>query len=229
MTLPASGLITLSNVNTELGRSSTQIITLDDYYVRLLAGVPSGQIAMSNLYGKNASTVSISGNNQNYSGLQEYGYFGKDGSFGYSGFNGYGLAARSSGNPWYTSNQAQYNCAGYGGGQYGPNTITVTAGVRPVQLSFSATGYANAHALFDLRIYRTTTGSLLNQGVYNVNQNTEPYTHYYTLTATDTVPTNTTYTYNIWCGTQVNGDYDYSRWNNGIWTFSTGVTGYSPV
>ncbi len=51
MTLPV-GQISLGQVNTELGLSSTTTISLNQASVRALAGVPSGQIAMSNLQGK---------------------------------------------------------------------------------------------------------------------------------------------------------------------------------
>jgi hypothetical protein len=55
MTLPV-GQISLGQVNTELGLSSTTLISLNQANVRALAGVASGQIAMSNLQGKsNAS------------------------------------------------------------------------------------------------------------------------------------------------------------------------------
>lgn len=55
MTLPLSGPISMSQVNTELGLPSTTIITLNDPAVRALAGIPAGTISMSDLYGKSAS------------------------------------------------------------------------------------------------------------------------------------------------------------------------------
>jgi hypothetical protein len=52
MTLPASGPISLLDVNVELGYSSTATISLNDAAVRTLFGVASGQISMSDGYGK---------------------------------------------------------------------------------------------------------------------------------------------------------------------------------
>lgn len=51
MTLP-TGTISMSQVNTELGRPSTQSINLNDSAVRTLAGRPSGTISMNDLRGK---------------------------------------------------------------------------------------------------------------------------------------------------------------------------------
>lgn len=51
MTLP-TGQISLSQVNTEIGYPSTQLISLNDTNVRILAQKPSGQISMSDLRGK---------------------------------------------------------------------------------------------------------------------------------------------------------------------------------
>ena len=63
MALPSSGAISLSQVNSELGKSATAAITMNDSAVRSLAGVSSGAIAMSNLHGKSsvvAPTISAS-------------------------------------------------------------------------------------------------------------------------------------------------------------------------
>lgn len=66
MTLPASGAISLSQVNTELSKASTALITMNDANVRSLAGKASGAIAMSDLHGKSSvikKTISASVNN----------------------------------------------------------------------------------------------------------------------------------------------------------------------
>ena len=52
MTLQASGAISMGQIDTELGLSSTAAITLNDSNVRLLGGVSSGAISMSNFYSK---------------------------------------------------------------------------------------------------------------------------------------------------------------------------------
>jgi hypothetical protein len=48
----------MSQVNTELGRSSSATISLGESAVRTLAGVPSGAISFQNLRGKSAMSVS---------------------------------------------------------------------------------------------------------------------------------------------------------------------------
>lgn len=52
MTLPASGVISMGQVNTELGRSATAQLSLNDTEVRLLFAKPSGAISLSDGYGK---------------------------------------------------------------------------------------------------------------------------------------------------------------------------------
>lgn len=62
MTLPvAYNTIQMSQVNTELGFSSTRQTQLGESAVRTLAGVPSGQIAFSNLHGKSNFTRTWTG------------------------------------------------------------------------------------------------------------------------------------------------------------------------
>lgn len=75
MTLPVSGAISLSDVNVELNKSSTALISMNDSDARYLAGVPSGQISMSNFYGKTyAASVSYQGTFTSNSSLSSYTY-----------------------------------------------------------------------------------------------------------------------------------------------------------
>ena len=77
MTLPA-GTISLSQVNTELGRSATATIDMNDAAVRTLAGVGGSgtTISMSNLQGKSAVTISLAQ-------LQGTGFYEYTAGFGY--------------------------------------------------------------------------------------------------------------------------------------------------
>jgi hypothetical protein len=51
----------MSQVNTELGRSATATISLNESAVRTLAGVPSGTISMNDLRGKSAVSFDPAG------------------------------------------------------------------------------------------------------------------------------------------------------------------------
>lgn len=53
--LPETGSISMSQVNVELKKNETAVITLNDTDVRKLAGKPSGIISMEDLRGKKAS------------------------------------------------------------------------------------------------------------------------------------------------------------------------------
>ena len=52
MTLPSSGPLSLSQVNTENGYASATVVSLNDSAVRSLAGKLSGQIGFNDLLGK---------------------------------------------------------------------------------------------------------------------------------------------------------------------------------
>lgn len=69
MTLPASGQISFSQVNTELGRSSTAQLSFDDAALRALAGAGGSgtQISMSQLHGKSSMSVSGVNDDRSYS------------------------------------------------------------------------------------------------------------------------------------------------------------------
>lgn len=66
MALP-TGTISMSQVNTELGYSSTALISLNDTAVRTLAGKPSGIISMDDLRGKSAEPTLGFSNTNNFS------------------------------------------------------------------------------------------------------------------------------------------------------------------
>lgn len=52
MSLPSSGIISLNAINAELGKSATGQLSLNDSDVRALLGKASGQISLSDAYGK---------------------------------------------------------------------------------------------------------------------------------------------------------------------------------
>jgi hypothetical protein len=59
MTLPVSGAISFNAINVELGVAGTTQANINQATYRTLAGVPSGQISLSNFYGK-SNRVAIS-------------------------------------------------------------------------------------------------------------------------------------------------------------------------
>lgn len=61
MALPSSGAISISNVNSELGAGTNTMRNLGASEVRSLAGMPSGAIKLSNLYGKSSGYTLIAG------------------------------------------------------------------------------------------------------------------------------------------------------------------------
>jgi hypothetical protein len=72
MPLPPSGPITLNEVNVELGNLGTSQISMDDAVVRALFQVPSGQISMSDGYGKSSQYALTISTNQTNLDLHAY-------------------------------------------------------------------------------------------------------------------------------------------------------------
>jgi hypothetical protein len=69
MTLPVSGAISFNAINVELGTAGTTTANINQASYRTLAGVPSGQISLSNFYGKSnrvTASATIASNTANY-------------------------------------------------------------------------------------------------------------------------------------------------------------------
>jgi hypothetical protein len=104
MTLPSSGQISMNDVNVELDRSGTTTISLNDADVRALAGVPSGQISLSNLYGK--SNVGENWSANLVAGFNGYGVMTDNGTnWAVSTSTGYVLYSTNNGVSWVTTNR----------------------------------------------------------------------------------------------------------------------------
>lgn len=72
MPLPTTGPLSLSAVNTELGRPATATISLGEAAVRALAGVPSGPIGKASLRGKSAQFSHTISEHQLHLNLRSY-------------------------------------------------------------------------------------------------------------------------------------------------------------
>ena len=70
MTLPASGPISFNAINVELGVAGTTQASLGQTSYRTLAGVASGQISMSNFYGKSSQFAFTISSNQTNANLR---------------------------------------------------------------------------------------------------------------------------------------------------------------
>lgn len=118
MTLPASGNLTLGMVAAELGLGLP--ISLGDTVVRNLAGVPSGPISMSNLYGKSAGGTAPPASGPLT--VQTTGGYGQSNTYGSSGIVACQVSATVSGGTgtithlWeFTSNPGQFTLTGANG------------------------------------------------------------------------------------------------------------------
>lgn len=88
MTLPASGTLSMSQVNTELSRGSSAQISLGESAVRSLAGVASGVIAFQNLRGKPAVAITLEAASPSSTGSYAEYVLNASGSVVYTGQSG---------------------------------------------------------------------------------------------------------------------------------------------
>ena len=77
MTLPASGAISLRDVNVELGLPIGNPISLNDTAVRTLFGKPSGAISLADGYGKSSTIFAFNPNNAFVYSVSGNGEFGE--------------------------------------------------------------------------------------------------------------------------------------------------------
>lgn len=117
MTLPASGAISMGQVDTELGYSATAAISLDDATVRTLAGVGGSgtTISLDNLHGKTAlhrpSSYSVGSDTNGYATTPENAYDSSTSTAATVGHNAGGFL-----HPYLGSETITYS--GFGSGSF---------------------------------------------------------------------------------------------------------------
>ena len=178
-----TGTISLSNVNTELGRSSTANISMNEAAVRTLAGVGgSGTIiTMDNLRGKSNASVAIS----DQSAL-DYSYAGSGGQgFARYQLNANGVAYRTNvngtliaiGGEWLTSGSAGlFDAYATWTGSYGnPGGTTgawLNLGTTREWLIYMEDGYASRTLAVQIRL--ASSGAVLDTATITFEVDSAP-------------------------------------------------------
>ena len=147
MTTPSSGPINAQHINTELGRPSTQLLSLNDSAVRTLAGRPSGTISYNDLRGK--SSFSASGGNYVVSPGNGYTYhtFTGPGSFVFSGSKSFDILVVGAGGG--SKDAFDSRCGGGGGGgvAYWPS-VSLAAGTYSITVGTGSAGSSGGDSVF---------------------------------------------------------------------------------
>jgi hypothetical protein len=158
MTLPASGAISFSNINTELCRSSTAQLSLNDSCLRTLFGQASGAVCMNTGHGKTNTSVpgaptGVSASASTYSSasvsfsapgctghltIDSYQAISSPGCFTATGSGSPISITGLSGSTSYTFRVRAHNSKGYG--CYSSSSGSITTPAQPTYLSISTTG-----------------------------------------------------------------------------------------
>ena len=98
MALPSSGSISFAQIAAELYNDSNRTISLSENLVRILAGVPSGPVSLSNFYGKKGNYVASKQHSGNYGWSPPASiYFNETGHSGTTSGNYQGTLNKSGG------------------------------------------------------------------------------------------------------------------------------------
>ena len=167
MALPSSGAISFAQIAAELYNDSNRAISLNENLVRILAGVSSGPVSLSNLYGKKGNYVA----SKQYSG--NYGWSPPASIY----FNETGHSGTTSGIYQGTLNKS-------GGISYGQGGWANIAGTDTVYLSDTTSSYSVGEQIGgtsgptagDPYEYRWVVYYVENRGFYNYSTH---YTVYY--------------------------------------------------
>jgi hypothetical protein len=211
MTLNASGPISLGgsttgqSINLELGQSATALASINATNFRALAGVASGQISLSNFYGKSAA--------QGWFTLQIMG--GTSTEVSRTG----GAAVTSNGSFFYFSGGGVFNCDTY----YDTLTVYNSSGTQV----YSKGAYTSTNTAETLLYgsYQSSTDTLFASKNLPIDPYGSAVTYHFKISSISTSPTSSWYKYFT---LNVSGVYAYANVGRGLVTDSSGNI-YRPV
>lgn len=163
MTLPASGALAISQIRTELSASGQ--LNLGATSVRTLAGIASGQLSISNLYGKAGAPVFVSGPNMVASHTDTPGHCGtKTDALCVGGITGAKNVDIFNGTAWVSG--TAYPIAAVGVRSVGSPTAALSMGGsisntrQTASYSFDGTAWAATGGLVGNRAWHAAGGTV---------------------------------------------------------------------